>query len=298
MEINKLRTFASLHPGVAMAYFISIIVISMFASNPIILLSSLFGGMVFYASVSNAKRFISDLFFYIPMSLLIAIVNPLFSHNGVTPLFFMNGNPITLEAILCGLDIAAMITAVIYWCKCYSIIMTTDKFLFLFGKAIPKLSLVLSMALRFIPLFVRKLKEIRSVQAALGFYNRKGFINKIISELKVFSALITWSLENSADASCSMKSRGYGLKGRTHFSLYRFTLRDACFLAADAVLALTVIAGMFAGIIDFTFYPALTPIVLEVKQLPVYTAFFLLSILPSAIEIKEGIVWRYSASKI
>ena len=152
MESNKLKSFATIHPAVLMVYFLSEIVISMFSTNPIILGVGLVGGLLFFLMIQDIKVFLKDLTFYIPMFLLITIINPLFSHNGVTPLFFMNGNPVTMEAIIYGMDIALMLMAVIYWCKCYSLIMTTDKFLYLFGKAIPKLSLVLSMALRFIPL--------------------------------------------------------------------------------------------------------------------------------------------------
>lgn len=56
----------------------------------------------------------------------------------MTPLFFLNGNAVTLEAILYGLDIAVMLVAVMYWFKCYNHIMTSEKVLFLFGRAIPK----------------------------------------------------------------------------------------------------------------------------------------------------------------
>lgn len=89
------------------------------------------------------------------MFLLVAVTNPLFSHNGVTPLFYLNGNPVTLEAFVYGAAIAVMVVGVMLWCRCYSAVMTSDKFLYLFGRAIPKLALVLSMALRFIPMFKR-----------------------------------------------------------------------------------------------------------------------------------------------
>ena len=48
------------------------------------------------------KAILSDMGFYLPLFLLVAVTNPLFSHNGVTPLFFMNGNPVTLEAVVYG----------------------------------------------------------------------------------------------------------------------------------------------------------------------------------------------------
>ncbi len=298
MESNKLKSFATIHPAVLMVYFLSEIVISMFSTNPIILGVGLVGGLLFFLMIQDIKVFLKDLTFYIPMFLLITIINPLFSHNGVTPLFFMNGNPVTMEAIIYGMDIALMLMAVIYWCKCYSLIMTTDKFLYLFGKAIPKLSLVLSMALRFIPLFKEKLHEIRNVQSSIGLYDRKGFVNKITSELKVFSALITWSLENSVETASSMKARGYGLKGRTHFSMYKFRSRDLIYLLAIVIFFGIVIVGMAMGVTDFSFYPEISNFNFGISQVIVYISFALLSFIPFVSEVWEVIVWKYSVSKI
>ena len=298
MESSKLKSFSSLHPLVLIVYFLSILVVSMFSTNPVLLFISLVGGMMFFCMMNSKKAFLSDLAFYIPMFLLIAIINPLFSHNGVTPLFFMNGNPVTLEAILYGGNIALMLLAVVYWCKCYSEIMTTDKFLYLFGKAIPKLALVLSMALRFIPLFREKHREFRVVQGASGLYDKKGFVNKIMCELKVFSALVTWSLENSVDTASSMKARGYGLKGRTHFSMYKFRKRDGLILAINLILFSVVSVGMAGGFVDFSFYPFVTEVKMGFFQMIVYISMGIMSLLPFITELWEVIVWKYSMSKI
>ncbi|MGN0460737.1 MAG: energy-coupling factor transporter transmembrane component T [Ruminococcus sp.] len=298
MDNNKLKSFSSLHPLVLMVYFLTILVVSMFSTNPVLLSLSLVGGMMFFGMMNSAKSFLSDLAFYIPMFFLIAIINPLFSHNGVTPLFFMNGNPVTLEAILYGGNIALMLLAVVYWCKCYSEIMTTDKFLFLFGKVIPKLALVLSMALRFIPLFREKHREFRMVQSASGLYDQKGFVNKILCELKVFSALVTWSLENSVDTASSMKARGYGLKGRTHFSMYKFRKRDGLMLTINLLLFFVVALGMAGGFVDFSFYPSVTEIKWGAVQIMVYISMGIMSLLPFITEMWEVIVWKYSMSRI
>lgn len=298
MESSKLMSFSSLHPLVLIVYFLSILVVSMFSTNPVLLFISLVGGMMFFCMMNSKKAFFTDLAFYIPMFLLIAIINPIFSHNGVTPLFFMNGNPVTLEAILYGGNIALMLLAVVYWCKCYSLIMTTDKFLFLFGKLIPKLALVLSMALRFIPLFREKHREFRMVQGASGLYDKKGFVNKIMCELKVFSALVTWSLENSVDTALSMKARGYGIKGRTHFSMYKFRKRDGLILAINLILFSVVSVGMAGGFVDFSFYPFVTEVNTGFFQIIVYISIGIMSLLPFVTELWEVIVWKYSMSKI
>lgn len=56
--------------------------------------------------------------------------------------------------------------------------------------------------------------------------------------IKIMSILVTWALENAIDTADSMKDRGYGLPGRTAFSIYRFDRRDkercctCCYVAA------------------------------------------------------------------
>ena len=49
---------------------------------------------------------------------------------------------------------------------------------------------------------------------------------RIVNCLRLLSILITWTLESFGTSSASMKSRGYALKGRTAFSIYRFDHRD------------------------------------------------------------------------
>ena len=298
MNSKVVNSFGTLHPFVLLIYFAGIIITAMFSMNPVILTFALFGGVAFMVTQCSKNEFFSDLFFYIPMFLLIAIINPLFSHKGVTPIFFMNGNPVTVEAILYGVDISLMLVSVIYWCKCYSKMMTVDKFLFLFGKAAKKLSLVLSMSIRFIPLFRDNFREIRQVQMSLGLYNKKGILNKLSSELKVFSALITKALENSADTSASMRARGYGLKGRSHFSLFKFRKRDLVFTVILTILFSVTITGFCLGVTDFTFYPHLDSLRLDIVSGVVYISFGILAFLPFITEIREVIVWKLSVSKI
>lgn len=281
-----------------MFWLLSVIIIAMFVGNPVMQTEALIGGILFCVSLQNRILIAEDIKFYLPMFLLIAVTNPLFSHNGVTPLFFMNGNPVTLEALVYGIFISVMVVGVMLWFKCYSFIMTTDKFLFLFGKAIPKLSLVLSMALRFIPLFKRQMKKVGAAQKALGFYSSKSFIDRIRGRMRVLNAMIAWSLENSIDTASSMKARGYGLKGRTNFSLFRFHLSDSILLSVNILLLAATLAGIFTGGTDFAFYPRITPIRFTFSATASYVSFGLLCLIPFILEREEKTVWKYYRSKI
>ena len=295
---DTVKAFANVHPAVLMFYFLSVLSVSMFTSNPVLSGTALLGGSLFCMTLQKRSAIPGNLGFYIPLFFLVAVTNPLFSHNGVTPLFFLNGNPVTLEAFAYGAAIAVMVIGVMLWCKCYSEVMTSDKFLYLFGKVIPKLALVLSMALRFIPMFKRQFKKVRNAQKTLGLYSAHGLVDKIQSTGRVFLAMISWSLENAMETAASMRARGYGKGKRTNFSLFRFTARDRMLLAVSfALMGVTVIGGA-ARVTAFTFYPRISTPEVSLFSVAVYISFGALSFLPFAVEVREAIVWTYYRSKI
>lgn len=287
-----MNTFSSYHPAVLMVYFIAVLLIAMFTQNPVLLGLALLGGVSFCTLLERPKDFLHNIAFYIPLFLMIAVTNPLFSHNGVTPLFFLNGNPVTLEAVLYGLDIAAMLVAVMYWFKCYNHIMTSEKILFLFGKVIPKLSLLLSTALRFVPLFKAQIKKIHQAQKAMGLYASNSYVDKLKSAVRVFSAMLTWSLENAIDTGSSMKARGYGLKGRSHFALFRYTARDGLMSGTATFLLAFALLGMALKETAFSFYPRITGISSSPLAIISYLAFGVLVFLLFLLEVIENLRWK------
>ena len=84
-----------------------------------------------------------------------AALNALLNHAGVTMLFYLpNGNPVTREALCYGAAAAAMFAAVILWFQCCNVVMTAEKYLYVFGSALPGVSLLLSMAAALLALFL------------------------------------------------------------------------------------------------------------------------------------------------
>src|SRR5690625_4245953 len=293
-----MKSFAYFHQFVLFFYYVAVICITMFIMHPLILLLSLCGSLLFFGLLIPMRTFWKDLGFYMLVFVLIAVTNPIFVHKGETILFFLNDNPVTLEAIVYGIFISAMLVAVIFWSKSYSHLMTSDKFIYLFGKAIPKLSLVISMALRFIPMFKQQIKKVNQTQKSLGLYTSNSFTDRILSGIRTFNSMITWSLENAIVQADAMKARGYGLKGRTNFSLFRWFWRDKVVLAVIAfVFSITLYLngkGQFA----FTYYPTLSDIRLSWEYFIQFIVIFILMILPALIEVKENLQWKYLQSKI
>lgn len=296
--MNNDIAFSRFHPITLFCYFACLLLFTMFTQNPVLLALSLLGSLFFNLFTSTARQSLRDLKFYLPMFLLAALTNPLFSHNGATPLFFMNDNPVTLEAVLCGVSIAAMLTAVMLACKSFGKVMESDKLLALFGKVSPRLSVLLSMSLRFIPLMKRKWKDIRDCQAAVGYFRDDSAFSRLVSHARVFSTLVGWSLENAADTAASMSARGYELEGKKHFSLFKFTKVDVAFLGATLILSALTLAGFLSGRADFGFYPVISQINTDIFSLMTYSAFAILAFMPFIFEVKEAIKWKYLRSKI
>lgn len=57
---------------------------------------------------------------------------------------------------------------VIIWFSCYNVVMTSDKFIYIFGKILPALSLIFSMVLRFVPRYLAQIKVISNAQKCIG----------------------------------------------------------------------------------------------------------------------------------
>jgi len=290
--------FSAYHPFVLLIFYIFVIVITMFTFNPVLLLISLTGALFFSLSYMSVKKFIKKTLLYLFIVIIISVTNPFFSHNGVTVLFFLNDKPFTLEAIYYGAGIGIMLIAVLVWFNAYTLTMTSDKFLYLFGKISPRISLVISMVFRFIPAFKKQTRDVRNTRKLLGAYGDEGFIEKIKGGISIFSVMITWALESSIETAASMKSRGYGTGKRSHFSIFNFTGADAILLAAISILSTIVLIGLASNDLYFAYYPYITGIKVENIALPAYISFGILTFIPAILEIKERIRWKYYLSAI
>lgn len=236
----------------------------------------------------------------LPMLLLMAALNPAFNHQGETILFYLkNGNPVTLESVLYGTAAACMFITVILWFSCYNAVMTLDKFIYLFGRIIPSLSLILSMVLRFVPRYTAQIKVISNAQKCIGRDASQGnIIRRARNGIKVLSIMTTWALENAIETADSMRSREYGLPKRTSFSLFRFDNRDKAVFTEVMGLIPIVLAGTAVGQNTIRFFPSIKAVKVTFFSISVYCAYFILCMLPVFINIVEDAKWKHIESKI
>ena len=293
-------TFAQYHPFVNLIYFLLVITLSLVIAHPLAQVISLCCALVYEISVNGKKSMLFLMKYCLPMVLMTAFINPAFNHEGKTMLlYFPNGNPLTLESILYGFSAGAMIITLIMWFSSFSRVMTTDKFIYLFGKVIPALSLVLSMSLRFVPKFKSQMMTVTDAQRSIGRDVSNGSIwGRTKTAIHIFSIMITWSLENAIETADSMKSRGYGLKGRTAFSIYHFQERDKYALIWLSFCGLFLVAGTILDAFGFRYFPDIRYAAFDMTTIPFYCVFTALSITPVILNYKEEKKWEALVSEI
>ena len=227
-------SFSALHPALTFCYFAAVLLLTMFVLHPVFLALSLLGALGYCAQLRGWRSLWRTLGRLVPFLVLMAALNALFNHAGVTMLFYLpNGNPVTREALCYGAAAAAMFAAVILWFQCCNAVMTADKYLYVFGSVLPGASLLLSMALRFVPKFTAHMRAVAAAQVSLGCGTREGSAwQRLRNGARVLSVTVSWALESGITAADSMKSRGSALHGRTAFSIYRFDNRDRAFVIA------------------------------------------------------------------
>ena len=295
--MNEFKTY---HPIVNFIYFVFVIGFSCFFMHPVCLCISLACGFTYSVMLKGRKAIKTNLIYMLPMVVMMALINPAFNHEGITVIAYLpSGNPLTLESIIYGLCAAIMIVSVICHFSCYNEIMTSDKFIYLFGKIIPAMSLIISMTLRFVPRFASQLKVVTNAQRCMGHDVSHGsIIKRAKNGINILSIMTTWSLENAIETADSMKSRGYGIPGRTAFSIFNFDKRDRKALICILLLGIYTLVGNLMGGMKFTYFPSIKSSDISVFGISVFLAYLLLCMCPIIIEIWEVSRWKALRSKI
>ena len=291
--LGESSAFSEYHPIVNITFYGLTIGITMFTMSPLFLACTLILSWCYSILLSGRSAVKMNLILSFWTVLIMTLINVLFTHNGDTVLFYINGNRITLEALIYGVSAAVMLCSVIIWFSSFNVIITAEKLIYLFGKAAPVLGLTLSMIFRYIPLLKKRYDEISMGQKCMAI-NDSTRMGELRRGGKKISILISWSLESSIDSADSMEARGYGLKGRTGFHLYRFTGRDALMELWLCGMGAVCISGCVMDAANVSFYPLYKVHEFDGGVAVTLIAFALLMATPIVIDIIGEMKWKRS----
>lgn len=156
--------------------------------------------------------------------------------------------------------------------------------------------LLISMTLRFVPRFKNFLQSVLRTQQAM--HRPQNAKEKLRQSLAAFSATVSWAMEQSIVSADSMKSRGYGLHGRTAFSIYHFERRDGIALALLGLLCAGGLIPWASSLAAWTYYPSLTGRLFGPVQVFSYLCYGAMCMLPLIIDLMEDHKWNSLRSRI
>lgn len=277
-------------------YFICVTLIPMTAPHPWITAVSLVGSAVF-VTLRDPRGSVKVHLYSLLLFAVLTLVNPIISHKGETILFMINDSPVTLESFLYGLNSAAALCSVVYWFYSFSKIMDSEKTLRVFGKLSPRAALVMSSALRYIPMIRSQYRKTKAAQKATGLYKDGNIIDLIHANMRVLSSVISWALENGIVTADSMAARGCGSAKRTAFTSARFGRRDVLLCLITVLLSALCWAAAGFDKLDTAFYPEVRMSESSALGALGITAYTLLAAVPSVTETVVNVRWRFLVSK-
>lgn len=286
------RRFDALHPMTQILYFALLFTCLMLTMHPVVLVLVFVGGILEEMVSTSVRAALKTAAVLIGVFLIASIINPLFSHQGVTILaYFWDDNPLTLESILYGLAAAGMVVDLLLWCKVLTRVMTSDRLICLLGGVMPRIALVFSMVLRFVPRFQRQTERMEQAYATSGQQKR-------LNPFLLFSHVAGWAMENTVDTADSMKARGYGMGKRRAYQKFRFDRADGILVTSMVAVFCYILACIYQKWIWIQYYPMI--LISDVRFVSVVGMILMAALagLPFLLEVGDKIRWHYLKQKI
>lgn len=230
---EPVAAFSMSHPAVPALYIVLTLGLTMFSMQPVLIALSLAGGLAYGFATRGAARTLGALRWQLPVILIIALVNPLFSASGSTELFRIGMRAVYLESMVYGLCMGGLFVASVLWFEAAASMLEYDKVLALLGNAAP-------------------------VQDAIDVPGRAP-ADPVRSRLRASSVLMGWGMEDSLERADAMRSRGWGAATRrTTYARYRLGRSDVAALAGLVLFGAAAVAVAWTATTQYSFYPQLS----------------------------------------
>ena len=289
----RVTAFETMHPAVPALCLGGAALLGMLVFQPVYLLLSLAGSLLFTVVTVGPADFVRKLAWMIPMLVLVCLANPFFSASGSTELFRMGWMVVYVESLAYGACMGVLLVSTFLWFEAFALVLTPDRMLSTAGKALPTVSLVVSMAMGLVPQLLRRVHGMRSTLKACTCDDADSrdvshMRGKLDEAARLSTMLVSWSLEDSLERADVMRARGWREDAkRTSYRTYR--LRDADKIALAALLLLVAASGLLGWVAlqQWRFYPTMPRLVVWWGYVP----YLLLVLLPTAAVVIDHVRW-------
>jgi len=294
----------SLHPLVAILYMAVVFTLALLFNHPLYILGVMVTLILAVVCAESVDKWEIYLTIGLWMAVLIMVINPLFSHEGRTVLFYGPVLPllgpikVTLEAVCYGAVLGVRILAVLTVFALYNAVVHPDKTTNLFARFAYKSALVISLSTRMVPSVGRDLVSASEVQQMRGIdFNAGNMKERMRKYSWLLNVLVLSSLEGALQIAEAMQARGFGSGKRSIYRREQVRPRDyICGGASLVTLGLAVYAKI-KGYSDYLYYPQLGKLVAN-KGVALWLLLILFGLLVPVITGWGWKHWHYLRSKI
>lgn len=191
--------------------------------------------------------------FSMPLSIAIALVNPIASQQGVTVLVsdvhlpLLGSFDVTREAVVYGLILGLRTSVIFAICAVYVACVSPDELLRVLRRYSVRSAITASLSVRFVPTLARDGANLAMARAC-----RPG---QPPGTAAIVRAAFARSLERAGDSALALETRGFALARPLRVAPAPRRAVDFLLIASSAAVAALTIAGEAAGLAAFTPYP-------------------------------------------
>jgi energy-coupling factor transport system permease protein len=241
--------------GAGAAYCAALAVVALVGDSPLLLVAALVAVIGAGAGAGVLGELRRGARVALPLALLIALINPIVTREGLTVIARGGGVPvlgqldITLEACVYGLLLGVRAFVLIEAFALYSAAVDPDEILRLFRRVSLRSALTATLATRMVPVLARDARRFADAQSARAA--------RPAPRRAIVRAVATGALERAVDIAATLELRGYGSARRPPRAHRPWSRHDVSFAAAAIALVTLAAGGRIAGGAAFTAYPRL-----------------------------------------
>ncbi|AKN31478.1 cobalt transporter [Clostridium carboxidivorans P7] len=253
------KDFKVYHVLTAALIFISMIIMIFSNDNPVIL-ASVYVFIVSMIICSKEKqKFKTGFYYFIPIAVLIVVINMFFVSSGSITLFYLFHKRFTLEAVVYAVVFSFKFLAAIYIFLIFETMIDTDRAVSYFSSVMPKSTLMLMISFKLIPSMRDRFKNLKEIYEIRGVrFNKKKSKEKTASYIPVLSILLEDSMEGSFAIGEAAYVRGFLSGNRSIYERQKFYSRDYQIIALSIALIIFYVIAEFKNWVQFNIYDGVT----------------------------------------
>lgn len=285
--------FQQFHPITVIVYYSILLVMATMTQHPIVIGLVLIAGLTHHILTMTARATGRMLVYDFFVGILLLLISIAFKHNGITPLFFWNDQAVTKEVLFWAicLGLLFMLLHTIYENALYHL--ATDRLLFACRLIWPAFGLFISMLMRFLPTVQHRFRQMHNAQKTIGYYATASLFDKGIGLVKTIYEATAWAFEQCFHKSDTMRARGYHLKKKSVFHLYRWHKEDSLVVAIWIICTGALFLDFHR--VAFYYFPETKAVEIPISAI---ILVIIIAWLPVMIDLKERFKWLYYSSKM